>query len=65
MCTVEVTKTADLSRAGGTYRGERNGREAKCTFRMKNKKKKQKQNRRRVRHMERGNKAELAQPANN
>lgn len=63
MCTAEVTKPADLSRAGGTRPGERNGREAKCTVR--NRKKKKKKNRRGVQHMERGNKAELAQAANN
>lgn len=60
MCTAEVTKPADLSRAGGTRPGERNGREAKCTVRNR-----KKQNRRGVQHMERGNKAELAQAANN
>lgn len=31
MCTAEVTKAADPGRAGGTQRGERNGREAKGT----------------------------------
>lgn len=31
MCTAEVTKTADLGRAGGTHREERNGRDAKGT----------------------------------
>lgn len=31
MCTAEATKTADPGRAGGTHRGERNGREAKGT----------------------------------
>lgn len=42
MRTAEVTKAADLSRAGGTRRGERSGREAKCTVRNRKKEKKKK-----------------------
>lgn len=51
-----------LAEQGALTEEKEMGERPNAQFRIKKKKKK---NRRRVRHMERGNKAELAQPANN